>query len=209
MYLSRDKLNFSEEKMTAKGEIERKQLIKENARKLFNRFGYQKTSLDDIARQCGLAKPTLYYYYPNKEAVFDEIVLEDARQILQNVEAAIDPHLPADQKFVTFAKSIYENLKTHAGQIQKVPDNFIEYSPHGRPIVEKIRELFKAKLRLILQEGLEQGLFDIDDVELTLLALMAMAEFVRIRWLLQHPESECDTIVDEMNRIILSGLIKR
>ncbi|GAB4380554.1 MAG: TetR/AcrR family transcriptional regulator [Calditrichia bacterium] len=195
--------------MTGKGETERKQFIKETARKLFNRFGYQKTSLDDIARQCGLAKPTLYYYYPNKEAIFDEIVLEDARLIFRNVEAAIDPHLPADQKFILFAKSIYENLKLHARQIQHVPDNFIEYSPHGRPIVEKIRELFKAKLRRILQEGLEQGLFAIDDVELTLTTIMSMTEFVRIRWILQQPETECDKIVDEMNRIFLSGLIKR
>lgn len=195
--------------MHDKRESERKQLIKETARKLFNQFGFQKTSMDDIARQSGLAKPTLYYYYPNKESIFDEIVLEDARQILLNVEALINPSLPVEQKFATFTKSIYENLKLHARQIQNVPDNFVDYSPHGRPIVEKIRELFKEKLRLILQEGRERGVFNLADLELTLSALMSMAEFVRIRWLLQYTERECDAIVEEMNRIILSGLLKR
>lgn len=77
------------------------------------------------------------------------------------------------------------------------------------PFSEKICGLFKAKLRLILQEGNEEGLFEIADIELTLSALMFMAEFIRIRWILHHTEQECDAIVDEMNRIILSGLSKR
>lgn len=36
----------------------------------FLRFGYGKTSLDDIAREAGLSRPLLYRKYPNKEAIF-------------------------------------------------------------------------------------------------------------------------------------------
>jgi len=58
--------------MTLKVDLEKKQKITEAAKELFFRFGFSKTSMDDIAVQSGMAKPTLYYYYDNKEAIFKQ-----------------------------------------------------------------------------------------------------------------------------------------
>ncbi len=195
--------------MTFKEKNKKQQTIKEAARKLFNQFGFHKTSLDDIARRCGMAKQSIYYYYPNKEAIFNEIVLEYAQQILRNVEKSLNSNLQTDQKFIQFSRLVYENLKSLAKQIGKAPIGFIEYSPHGRPVVEKIRQLFKEKLKAILAEGIKQGVFYIEDTELTLNTIMEMANFIRIRWLINHDEEQCDKIVEEMNRIVLNGLIAR
>jgi AcrR family transcriptional regulator len=37
---------------------------------LFVRYGIKRTSIDDIAREAGIAKGTLYLYYPSKDALF-------------------------------------------------------------------------------------------------------------------------------------------
>lgn len=34
------------------------------------RYGFRKTSMEDIARTAGMSRPALYQYYPNKEAIF-------------------------------------------------------------------------------------------------------------------------------------------
>lgn len=44
--------------------------ILEAAKLCFLRYGYGKTSLDDIAKQCGLSRPLLYRKFANKEAIF-------------------------------------------------------------------------------------------------------------------------------------------
>lgn len=44
--------------------------IIEAADRLFTRFGYRRTSMDDIAREAGVAKGTLYLYFTSKEALF-------------------------------------------------------------------------------------------------------------------------------------------
>jgi len=193
--------------MWSKEDSIRKQLIKEAAHKVFSQFGFHKTSLEDIANNAGISKQSLYYYYPNKEAIFNEIVLETAQKILNDIDQKIDTNLPADEKFLLFTQSIYESIKNHAREIGPVvtPD-FIEYSPHGRPIVDKIRYLFKDKLRAILIEGKKQDIFSMEDEEMTLNALMEMANFIRIRWLIFQDEKLCDQIVKEMNRIVLFGL---
>lgn len=41
---------------------------------VFLRFGLEKTTLEDLGREAGLNKTSLYYYYPNKEEIFYAIV---------------------------------------------------------------------------------------------------------------------------------------
>src|SRR4051794_34085357 len=37
--------------------------------RLLARLGYQKTTMDDVAREAGISKRTIYFYFPGKEAV--------------------------------------------------------------------------------------------------------------------------------------------
>nr|ABD75792.1 TetR/AcrR family transcriptional regulator [uncultured bacterium] len=65
--------------------LEKRQEIVKAARECFARFGYDKTTLDDIGRIVGLNKASLYYYYKNKEAIFVEV-------IVQEIESCLDHH---------------------------------------------------------------------------------------------------------------------
>ena len=48
------------------------------ARGLFARQGYERTALRDIADAAGITKAALYYYFPNKEALYERVVLESS-----------------------------------------------------------------------------------------------------------------------------------
>lgn len=71
---------------------ERRARIIEAARFLILRNGLRATTMEAIAREAGIAKPTLYGYFPDKEAVFAAIVAE----IGQEVRAAVDGALAAE-----------------------------------------------------------------------------------------------------------------
>jgi AcrR family transcriptional regulator len=55
----------------------KKELIKEAGRKMFATYGYHKTTLDDIAGLMKLKKNSLYYYFPNKESLFHELIQDE------------------------------------------------------------------------------------------------------------------------------------
>jgi AcrR family transcriptional regulator len=64
----------------------KREAIFDAALELFGRYGYRRTSIDDIARAAGVAKGTVYLYVENKEALFRTLaqglldgVLADAR----------------------------------------------------------------------------------------------------------------------------------
>lgn len=68
---------------------ERRQRILDAARYLILRHGLRTTTMEAIAREAGVAKPTLYVYFPDKGAVFRAIVDELTADLLGAFDAAL------------------------------------------------------------------------------------------------------------------------
>jgi AcrR family transcriptional regulator len=52
---------------------------------VFERNGISATSMDDVARELGVSRPTLYYYYSTKEELLLEVVARQAELILADL----------------------------------------------------------------------------------------------------------------------------
>ncbi len=74
---------------------EKRKLLLAKATEVFKKFGYDKTTIDDIAKAMKLNKASLYYYVKNKEELFLEILLNEATQQMEamylEVEKVKDP----------------------------------------------------------------------------------------------------------------------
>ncbi len=79
---------------------ERPHQILEAALEIFGEYGLVGARLDDIARRAGIAKGTIYLYFPNKEALFREVVRHTIVDRLDRLEVGIraDPDAPAAQQ---------------------------------------------------------------------------------------------------------------
>lgn len=62
-------------------------LILQAAAECFARFGFDKTTLDDIGRRAGLNKASLYYYFKNKEDIFIAVVLHETKSFIADVQS--------------------------------------------------------------------------------------------------------------------------
>jgi len=183
--------------------------IKEAAKELFFRFGLSKTSMDDIARQCNLAKPTLYYYYPSKESIFNEVVIDEARGFIDRVEKKIPGQMPADEKIAFFLNTLYHDLKKYSKELAHLPELLYESYPHGKPIVEKINELFSEKLRPLLIEGKKKKILEISDIETTLSALVIMTDFLNLDWMRRVGENHRNIMIERVIEILLNGIRRK
>src|SRR3982074_3108345 len=72
------------------------------ALEVFGRFGFRKTSMDDVARSAGISRQGLYLYFASKEALFRAAVrqeldtaLGDASRCLNEEGAALDQRVVA------------------------------------------------------------------------------------------------------------------
>lgn len=60
-------------------------LIKKNARDLFRKYGYKKTSVNELAKESNISKATFYKYFESKEVILHEVLLDYIRENLEDI----------------------------------------------------------------------------------------------------------------------------
>src|ERR1700688_1474791 len=60
------------------------------AARLFTRFGFDKTSIDEIARDAGVSKGAVYLHWPSKDALFEATLVVAGLRLLDDVCDRID-----------------------------------------------------------------------------------------------------------------------
>ena len=77
-------------RLTAQG-LERKQQLLDRAAELFAERGYAETRVIDIVRAAGVAKGLFYWYFENKEALFQELAENIRLNLRREQGEALDP----------------------------------------------------------------------------------------------------------------------
>jgi AcrR family transcriptional regulator len=76
-------------KLKQQERIARQELIIAAARDLFGRTTYDRVSMAEIARAAGIAKSSIYTYFPSQEALFVEIAWRDTDHFVSALEKQI------------------------------------------------------------------------------------------------------------------------
>ena len=83
---------------TAMKETKKKSKIIEQSKELFEKFGYQKTTLTNIAESIGYVKSAIYYYFSGKEEIFAALVKKEAEDFLEKlIKTVAKSELPSEQ----------------------------------------------------------------------------------------------------------------
>jgi len=78
--------------------------ILEAAQRMFQRFGFRKTTIEDIATEAGKGKSSLYYYYRNKEDIFLAVLWDEWNTVMKEIRTSIDPESPVEEQLQTYIK---------------------------------------------------------------------------------------------------------
>lgn len=120
---------------------ERSNRIVDAARHLILKNGLKGTTMEAIAREARIAKPTLYAYFPDKESVFGAIVAALTTELRSAFHAALAA--PGD-----VASRIGDAL---AVKYQLISD-LLEGSPHAAELYSDEDRLVKAQLQALEKE---------------------------------------------------------
>jgi AcrR family transcriptional regulator len=89
----------------------RREAILDAALSVFAERGYEAARLDDVAERAGVAKGTLYLYFADKEALFEEVIRGAASPVVERLSAlAAIPDMPIAESlealFTVFEKEV-------------------------------------------------------------------------------------------------------
>ncbi|THU31537.1 TetR/AcrR family transcriptional regulator [Niastella caeni] len=126
------------------------------ARDLFERFGFKKTTMEDIARQIGKSKSALYYYYKTKEEIFEAVVLNEIATTQAQVAEIVNQESSAAKKFQVLFTSMLEGVKQKANKFSIFKSDMYENHFLFENIVEKRDSYIEEMLKDILILGISQ-----------------------------------------------------
>ena len=114
---------------------------------LFSRYGFKRTSVDLLATEAGVAKPTVYAYFEDKDAIFRAVVETVCDELLAGAERASRSEGPIDERIaaVLSAKlTRYFELVHASPHAQELVDS------HGALAADIVKRLDRAYLKLLV-----------------------------------------------------------
>ncbi|MGZ3405076.1 MAG: TetR/AcrR family transcriptional regulator [Polyangia bacterium] len=159
-------------------EREKKECILSAATRLFARFGFKKTSVDQIAKDAGVAKGTVYLAADTKEDLFYQAVHREVRAYTAEIAKLIDPRKAADVMLAETTLAGIQYLEDRPLVRDLIFGNHQILLPEWADRLDELRALGRTNCAEIIRLGIRQGVFraDLDIEELaSLLEDMAIA----------------------------------
>lgn len=158
--------------------IDKKQEIINKVRLLYARYGIRSVTMDDVVREVGISKKTLYQYFKDKSELITGVIDCDAK--LKLVEH--------DEAMIGAANAIEMMLGFYDFQMKMITDynpSFIydlkKYYPNiHQEFVQKKRELIYENVLTNLQRGKSEGLYrqEMNEEVIAMLNLLRVESFV-------------------------------
>lgn len=137
--------------------------IIEVARQRFGVFGYEKTTMREIARDLQISKGSLYYYFPDKEHLYKAIFSHEHEvfitAIRDEISRSTDP-VEMLEKFIATRMELFRNLMNLSNARMDTPYMLPAFL---HEIVIRNRQQEKAILIEILDNGIAAGVFNEED----------------------------------------------
>lgn len=153
------------------------------------RDGYQSTSMDDIVRESGLSKGTLYWHFQNKKALFLEVFTYLLDQMMADMVPLLKKEFPPDQKIQILLDSL-KQVEGEASDLMTLPLNLMTDLFHDQDFLNHYREVISdlaQQTQQIIEDGIDQGLFRSVNPEETAWSIMAIYDGVLLYKIMGMP----------------------
>ena len=180
------------------------------ARRIFTSCGFRKTTMEEIASASQMGKSSVYYYFKSKEDIFRAVVEFEAIMLKERLNRVISKNsLPSERlkayilfrlhhvkTLENFYAALNEESLSHMGFILEIRRNF---EIEEQELVSKI-----------LEEGMEQGVFQLSSSKIGAIAISTMMKGLEVPLLLDEAhKTDREELLEDLIRVLLYGILKR
>ncbi len=181
------------------------------AEERFRHYGYPKTTIAEVACDCGMSPGNIYRFFKGKIDIAAEIARRQALTAIETIEAVLEcPHRSSRQRLeeIVFADLRYTfHLLENSAKVLELAQIVIRERPQFQ--VESFRRERRAFQR-ILREGQASGEFTIDNLAQTTVAIQAATLKYRYAQLFTNQTlEELEKELAGVLTLIMRGLIIR
>lgn len=189
--------------VTKRGHATRQAILKA-AEEVFGESGFDSASISEITRRAGVAQGTFYVYFPDKKAVFIELVHHlntTLRRHLATTVASLTDRIDIERRGIS---AFFEFIHEHAALYKVVREaEFVDpdsYAWHYQTLAEGYRRGIEA--------AIESGQLSSDlDPDTAVDVLLGTTEYIGWKYAIRNGGAPTDAQLDHLMAFISRGLM--
>ncbi len=177
----------------------------EVARQLFARKGVENTTMNDIASASDKGRRTIYTYFKSKRDIFNAVIESETDQLLSRLRLIVARQSSPEDKLMEYVDCRFEAMKEIVSRNGSLRAGFfrdVRKVDRARKIITRKET---AMLRDILQEGKDQGVFDIPNLNHASVIITQAIHGLDVPYIRDNLSEE--GVDKEMLKSYVSGLI--
>ena len=182
-----------------------KEKILSSARGLFLARGYRATTMDEIARQAGMSKRTLYETFPSKHAVAAEVVDGELKVFSSRMRLIIRSTKEPLDKLLNLSR--FFTQLPYPGITPVALIDLQRELPELWERVEQVEEKVLSEMSQVIDEGKQMGVFRSEaDTAVTIAALTGALESTMSADFLLHTSLSLEDVYASIFELITRGI---
>lgn len=190
-------------------ELEVKERIIESATKYFSKYGFHKTTMDEIAKNIHKAKGVLYYYFKSKEELFNEVLKRELGTLKEALLEIVHSNNNALTKLTDYIFTRFKLLNKTVNYHETLKADFFEKYHFVKDVREDFEKFEQVQLTAIIEKGKEEGYLDVKDVGPAVDVFMMIMQSVEIPFFLQEKYDLYENTLHDLINMIASSLKAR
>ena len=192
----------------SKKDLNRETILK-IAQEIFSKYGYKKTTLDDIANAVRKGKSSLYYYFKSKEDLFQAVIMKEVEILAKELDKVINRNTDPVDKLRDYMLTKINTFRNLANFY-----NALENDVTAIGFIEDVKNRYEQdEIRLIkriLIEGVRKNEFEIYDFNLAAIGITMALKGLEVPLSSgTYGNMNLERSVDIILKIICYGIMKR
>jgi len=180
------------------------------ASKLFGRYGFYKTSMDEIAKIARKAKGSLYYHFTDKKELFRVVVSTEMENFKTKMSEVVnDNSLTPTQKIKKYLLLRMEILNEAVNYHETLKADFFEHFDFIDDLRTDLDNWEKQQIGKMFEEGIKTGEFEpAGDLTILMDVFMMVLKGLEIPFFIQGNYAKYSPYFDDMLNILIKGVSK-
>jgi AcrR family transcriptional regulator len=187
-------------------EIDIKNTIVKSATFYFSKYGFHKTTMDEIARHIHKAKGVLYYYFKSKEDLFNEALKNELNhvkaELLHILSIKEDPLTILKKYILTRLKLLSKVIIYH----ETIKADFFEEYAFVKDVRDDFARFEYAQLKQVMERGKKEGYLEIKNMDRNVNILIMLLYSIEFPLFLQNKYAEYAGTIEELAAIVMNSL---